>query len=260
MTKKSATLCLTFDNMGSAASVGQGKLGGPGPDDIGPAGYPEALALLDSLDLKATFFIEGWNTLHNPQAIRDIAQRGHEVGVHGWVHEVLHTLDAMAVERVLTDAVAGFHNLGIKPEGFRAPGGKRGDFTLPLLRKLGLSYDSSVGHAHDGAEENAPHALPALLEGDFPTLPWKWSSIDYYHYYMHPLGEQSPEEMANHYLEALSQLESKGGFCTFIFHPFVSCQNAERIEALERILRQAIASPNIDIVTAGSAAAALREQ
>ena len=258
MANKRGTLCLTFDNMGSAVWVGQGKQGGPGPDDIGPAGYPEAIALLDSLGLKATFFIEGWNALHNPLAVRELADRGHEVGVHGWVHEVLHTLDAMEVERVLTDAVAALHNLGVKPKGFRAPGGKRGDYTLPILKKLGLRYDSSVDHAHDDAEENAPHALPTLLDDDFPTLPWKWSSIDYYHYYMHPMGEQSPEEMANHYFQALWQLEQTGGFCTFIFHPFVSCQTAERIEVLERILRQAIDSPNIDIVTAASAASAIR--
>jgi len=259
MTHKPGTLCLTFDNMGSAALVGQGQLAGPGPDDIGPAGYPETLALLDKLDLKATFFVEGWNALHNPQAVRNIADGGHEVAVHGWVHEVLHTLDAIEVERVLTDAVAAFHNLGIKPEGFRAPGGKRGFSTLPILRKLGLRYDSSVDHAHNDAEENTPHALPELLEGDFPTLPWKWSSIDYYHYYMHPEGEQSPDAVVRHYFEALSLLERTGGFCTFIFHPFVSCQTAERTDVLERILRKAIDSPNIDIVTAGVAAAALRE-
>ncbi len=260
MTNDRGTLCLTFDNMGSAASIGQGQLAGPGPDDVGPVGYPEALALLDRLGLKATFFIEGWNALHNPRAVRDVAERGHELAVHGWVHEVLHTLGAIEVERVLTDAVAAFHSLGIEPEGFRAPGGKRGAFTLPILRKLGLRYDSSVDHAHDDAEENAPHAVPQLLDGDFPTIPWKWLFIDYYHYYMHPLGERSPAAVADHYFEALARLETNGGFCTFIFHPFASCQIAERTETLELILRRAMESPDIDIVTAGGVADALRSQ
>ena len=258
MTNNPGTLCLTFDNMGSAALIGQGEMAGPGPDDIGPVGYPEALALLDRLGLKASFFIEGWNALHNPKAVRDVADRGHELAVHGWVHEVLHTLNAIEAERILTDAVAAFRNLGIQPEGFRAPGGKRGEFTLPILKKLGLSYDSSVDHAHDDDEEYAPHALPSLLADNFPTIPWKWSLIDYYHYYMHPLGEQSPEAVAKHYLEALSLLEDTGGFCTFIFHAFASCQTAERTEALELILRRAIESPNINIVTAGNVAATLR--
>ena len=260
MASITGTLCLTFDNMGGAVSVGLGQLAGPGPEDVGPIGYPEALALLDRLGLKTTFFIEGWNALHNPQAVRELVERGHEVGVHGWVHEVLHSLDAIDVERVLTDAVAAFHRIGIEPEGFRAPGGKRGDFTLPILRKLGLRYDSSVDHLHDDAEENAPHALPDLLDGDFPTIPYKWSSIDYYHYYMHPQGEQSPAAVANHYLDLLSHLEQSGGFSTFIFHPFTSCVTDERLETLERILRRAMESPNIDIGTAGNVATALRAQ
>jgi peptidoglycan/xylan/chitin deacetylase (PgdA/CDA1 family) len=257
MHNKVATLCLTFDNMGSAASIGQRKRGGPGPDDIGPVGYPEALELLERLGLRATFFIEGWNALHNPKAVQEIANAGHEVGVHGWVHEVLHTLEEIDVERVLVDAVAAFHNLGVKPRGFRAPGGKRGSHTLSILRKLGLQYDSSVDHTHDDSEENAPHALPTLLEGDFPTIPWKWSAIDYYHYYMHPQGEQTPDTVAKHYIEELFRIEQSGGFCTFIFHPFVSCSTAERAEVLERILRYAIESPNIDIVTAGDVASAM---
>ena len=43
-----ATLCLTFDNMGSALAVGQGSTARPGQTDVGPAGYPETLDLLAS--------------------------------------------------------------------------------------------------------------------------------------------------------------------------------------------------------------------
>ena len=75
-------LCLTFDNMGRAREVGLGKAGAP--DDNEPSlaiGYPRILAVLKELDLRATFFIEGWNALHHADRIHDLLKRGHEVGL-----------------------------------------------------------------------------------------------------------------------------------------------------------------------------------
>jgi peptidoglycan/xylan/chitin deacetylase (PgdA/CDA1 family) len=131
-----ATLCLTFDNMGSALSVGQGLAARPGQADAGPVGYPETLDLLNELGLRATFFIEGWNALHNPAALRAVASRGQEVAVHGWVHETIHTLDAIAVERVLADSTAAFACANIRSRGFRASGGKRGRISCPCLNDM----------------------------------------------------------------------------------------------------------------------------
>src|SRR5690606_14692850 len=85
-----ATACFTFDNMGEAADVGAGRLEGPGPAGSDPSlaiGYPALFALLERTGVRATFFVEGWNGIHHPEWVRAIVTRGHELGMHGWLHE-----------------------------------------------------------------------------------------------------------------------------------------------------------------------------
>ena len=42
------TLCLTFDNMGAARDIGEGRAAKPDPDEPGlKIGYPRLLGLLD---------------------------------------------------------------------------------------------------------------------------------------------------------------------------------------------------------------------
>ncbi len=104
--------CFTFDNMGEASDVGSGRLSGPLPEGEDPSlaiGYPALFELLERRGVRATFFIEGWNGVHHPEAVRAIVVRGHELGMHGWTHEPWETLD-VASERALatraTEALA----------------------------------------------------------------------------------------------------------------------------------------------------------
>ena len=48
---------------------------------------PRLLALLDEVELKATFFVEGRNAELYPDAPRELHGAGHEVAFHGWRHE-----------------------------------------------------------------------------------------------------------------------------------------------------------------------------
>jgi peptidoglycan/xylan/chitin deacetylase (PgdA/CDA1 family) len=70
------TLCLTFDNMGRARDIAEGRAAAPDAAEPGLAiGYPRLLGLLDELGLRGTFFIEGWNALHHPERIEAPARR-----------------------------------------------------------------------------------------------------------------------------------------------------------------------------------------
>ena len=120
-------LCLTFDNLGAARAVFEGKAARPDP--LAPAiveGVPNVLRLLRDLDLRATFFIEGWSALHYRDAVRSIHSDGHEIGLHGWIHENFAELDRLRATQVLSDGVAMLGERGIVPTGFRAPGGALG--------------------------------------------------------------------------------------------------------------------------------------
>lgn len=47
---------------------------------------PEILAILDEFDVKATFFVVGKNIDQSPDVLREIAERGHEIGNHTESH------------------------------------------------------------------------------------------------------------------------------------------------------------------------------
>ncbi len=243
-----AILCLTFDNMGNAANIGIREHAAPLHDDPGlTLGYPRVLALLDELNLKASFFVEGWNALHNAGLIRDIVALGHDIGLHGWVHEVFHKLDAIDAERVMSDSLAAFRTIGVEPQGFRAPGGRRGQTTLALLHKYGIGFDSSV-------DEQAVATLPARLDYGIPNVPWLWQLIDYYQYHMHPDGPRSPAQYEDLLNATLERVVQEGGMMTPIFHPFVSGANDEAFGVLRRFLVTAAADGRVSILTARQAA------
>ena len=85
--------CSASTTSGEAADLERGTARAPiGDDPSVTVGLPRALEALAALDLRATFFVEGLNAELYPQALRDIAAAGHEVGLHGWRHEVWDAL------------------------------------------------------------------------------------------------------------------------------------------------------------------------
>ena len=52
------------------------------------------LDLLSEHDARATFFVLGKTAETCPEVVSDVVARGHEVGSHGYGHELVYTLDA----------------------------------------------------------------------------------------------------------------------------------------------------------------------
>ena len=81
--------------------------------------------------------------------LRDIAQAGHEVAVHGYDHrrwqDHLHTMSAQAVGEELDRAVTVYREvLGVNPRGFGAPGWQCNASSLKALDALGFLYASDT--------------------------------------------------------------------------------------------------------------------
>ncbi len=239
-------LCLTFDNMGRAREIGEGLAGAPDPasPDLA-AGYPRLLALLDELDLRGTFFIEGWNGLHHPERVQEIAARGHEVGLHGWVHENFAALDRARTEQVLHDGTACFARLGIRAAGFRAPGGLRGEHAIPILRALGYRYDSSTDSM------SAQAGKPSLLVPGLAHIPWSAAMVDSIHY-LRRSGR--PDAMERSWLAGIERTARTGVPETMVMHAYVSGVDEERFAVVRKVLTHARRRGDIEFITAGALA------
>jgi peptidoglycan/xylan/chitin deacetylase (PgdA/CDA1 family) len=138
------------------------------------------LDLLDTYDVKATFFPLGRDIAGRENTVRQVAQRGHEIGSHGFDHlNYLKVSPWRAIKDIkkgwdVIDAALGI-NKRIYP--FRPPYGKLNIFTLVylLLKKVPVIYwtydsgDSWNPRPDSGRTakliENSPGAV--ILHHDF---------------------------------------------------------------------------------------------
>jgi peptidoglycan/xylan/chitin deacetylase (PgdA/CDA1 family) len=252
-TSQQGTLCLTFDNMGNALAIAEGRAGRPDALEAGlTIGYPRLLDLLDEIDLRGTFFIEGWNVLHHPDRVLELAERGHEVGLHGWLHERFAALDRLRAEQVLHDGTAALAGLGLRPTGFRAPGGLRGAHALETLATLGYEYDSSAETPSvvDDAD-NLDCVAPTLLAPGLAHIPWRAALVDSIQYLRHPVRPRTPAEMCAAWMAGIDRAATSGGTTTLVAHAYVSGVDEERFAALRRALTYARSRANLSISGAG---------
>lgn len=119
----------------------------------------------------ATFFIVGTFARDHPRLVRELAAHGYEIGSHADVHEPLTRRAPEEFERGLRDSLARIEDLsGRRVEGFRAPFFSFTPWLPEVLRRCGLTYDSSIvptsaaAHGYPSRTKN-PHRMPnGLLE------------------------------------------------------------------------------------------------
>lgn len=103
------------------------------------------LDVFDRLGVKGTFFILGEVGHHYPDLVREIADRGHEIGCHGWSHRDIDLLGEDGFRRELADGKRVLSKLGPRPViGYRAPNLLLRDWQIPILRAEAFEYDVSV--------------------------------------------------------------------------------------------------------------------
>jgi peptidoglycan/xylan/chitin deacetylase (PgdA/CDA1 family) len=213
------TVSLTFDNLGEAADLERGKW--PADAPLGRHAsvtrtLPRILALLDAAGVRATFFVEGLNAELYPDALREIAAAGHEVAYHGWQHERWSELDPAAERASLERGVAALDALGLRPVGFRPPGGELTPASLGLLREYGFQYVSPEGD----------HV--AAVDG-LVVLPFRWELVDAFYYLPHFADLRGTAEPLPP--SRLREAIAGDDFVTLIFHPFL-LEDEQRFEVL----------------------------
>ena len=111
------------------------------------------LDLMDEAGAKGTFYVLGPCAVRHPDLILEIARRGHEIGTHGWSHDLVYDMTPERFRDETSrsiDVVAGVVNRAIK--SYRAPYfsiTKRSWWALEALASLGITTDSSVFPVHN---------------------------------------------------------------------------------------------------------------
>jgi len=103
--------------------------------DDGPSyNTAELLAVLKEEDIKATFYVVGINVANNPDALRQIADEGHEIGNHTFNHARLTSLSDEDVKKEIEDCVDLVQDLlGVRIHSMRPPFGSYDDRVRQLV-------------------------------------------------------------------------------------------------------------------------------
>jgi hypothetical protein len=228
---------VSFDNLGEVTELQRGDW--PADEPIGrhfsvTRALPRILTLLDELGLRATFFAEGLNTELYPDALVGVGAAGHEVAYHGWCHEQWAELSPTREARLLQRGVDAMGALGLRPRGFRPPGGRLTGGSASALRDLGFAYCSPAGRG-------------VGVEHGIAILPFQWAMLDAYHYLPrfaslrerdHGAADPLPPNRFGATVDAaLGAAIEHGRYVSMVFHPFLA-EPAERFG----VMRSALAS------------------
>lgn len=64
---------------------------------------PKILDILDKYSVKATFFVIGVNVKNYPNQLKNILERGHEIGNHTYSHRILKSMPKGEIEKEIFD-------------------------------------------------------------------------------------------------------------------------------------------------------------
>jgi peptidoglycan/xylan/chitin deacetylase (PgdA/CDA1 family) len=220
MTAAQTEVVLTFDNLGEAADEERGLPTGPSPHPSVAVALPPLLESLHRHELRATFFVEAVNAERYPDTLGAITGGGHELGCHGWRHEMFGQLPPSERPAILDRSLAALRDTGAAVDGFRPPGGIITGYDLALLAARGIRWCSPVGSAPG-------------IDHDVVCLPFAWPLIDAY-YLSTALAalrtrDGLPEEplSVERYLEVIgAELDRVGGpdapsLVCLIMHPYL---------------------------------------
>lgn len=106
------------------------------------------LDLFDEHHVHATFFVLGWVAQRNPELVREIAARGHEVASHGLTHQLVYNQtptvfrEETRISKELLEDIVQRPVLGYRAASYSIT--QQSLWALDILVELGFLYDSSI--------------------------------------------------------------------------------------------------------------------
>jgi peptidoglycan/xylan/chitin deacetylase (PgdA/CDA1 family) len=201
-------------------------------------GVPRIRALLARHGIKATFYVPAVAALLHPEEQRELVAEGHEIGIHGWIHELNSVLPYQAERDLMLKSADTLEKItGKRAVGLRTPSWDFSPNTLAIEKEMGLLYDSSLMADEDCYE--------LLLQGE-PTgiveLPVEWVRDDAVYFSMHRFSSLRPYTPPTDVLEIFRRefdaAYEEGGIFQLTMHPHIIGYRS-RIWIVDELIRHA---------------------
>ena len=239
--EKRCAIALSFDCDHEAYELGSGgkAIGRLAWGEFGRrVGVPRILNLLSEHQVTASFFMPAVCALIDPSETKRIINDGHEIGLHGWIHENNSILDFNTERDLILRARDVLENqMGTAPVGFRSANWDLSTHTIQIIAELGLEYDSSLM-----ADESC---YELLLDGN-PTgiveIPVEWLRDDavYLMFNREPPTRPwiKPEDVFDIFRRELDAAWEERGIFQLVMHPFIIGYRS-RIWILDKLIEHA---------------------
>lgn len=219
-----AAVAISFDSDHETSALRDGQTS-PGQLAQGTygsrSGIRRIMKLLDQQGIPTTFYVPAVSGLLHPAEVREYAAAGHEVALHGWIHErnLLLPYDA---ERELGFRAADTLEAisGVRPIGIRTPSWDFSNNTLEVVRELGLTYDSSM-MADDDPYEIEVHGEPTGIV----EIPVDWIRDDAPYFIMDRYASlrpyTPPRDVLEIWRDEFTGAYAEGGIFQLTLHPHI---------------------------------------
>ena len=129
---------------------------------------PFILDTLDKYNVKATFFLCGVWVKQYPDFVKEISKRGHEIGNHSLTHPHMSRMDAIAIQKELSDLDDMLEELtGRRSTLFRPPFGEYNDTVIKAAREAGYQV---IQWSRDTVDWKQDRSAQTILDGVLKKL------------------------------------------------------------------------------------------
>lgn len=212
-------------------------------------GLARIAKLLEDFGIRGSFFVPGAVAEAHPWILPELVEAGHEVGLHGYFHELVQQVSDAEFTRVLEASIELFQKqIGRKPAGFRSPAWEMTPHMIAEIKRHGF-YDSSL------MGFDTPYAVGGVTE-----VPVNWATDDaiFFKFLGGPGTDNWPpvstENVLSAWQDELAASRKFGSLFMLTVHDWISGRGARTL-MLEKLLASVVVSRETWIATVGEIAA-----